>query len=272
MDNKNFFKITLFVVFSCITLIWVFDNYLTTQKQEKIEIRIDSYLKELTDLVDKNKNLVMTASVLLSKDESIKRCLRTKEQCNCLKYLSKSKESLLNTYLFDDFKIHVHDKDLNSFYRLWDPNRENDSLDSFRHSLKIVKKHKTPISCIEIGRFSMLIRGISPVIDDGKYLGSIEAITNFNSLIEEFEQKGVKLYILMNREYQSVASKVEFSKEQELRDFVLLNKTNEDISFLNDVDFNGTQYHKMGYYYIVNTPIYDISRQVIGYYVLKVYL
>lgn len=272
MNNKHFISITIIVLFSCAILVWVFDNYLSHQKQEKIEFKIDSYLNELSDFVNKNKNLVMTASVLLAKDESIKRCLRTNEKCNCLKYLTKSKESLLGTYLFDDFKIHVHDKDLNSFYRLWDPNRENDSLLEIRNSIKIVKKYKAPISTIEVGRYSMLIRGISPVLDDEKYIGSIEAITNFNSLISHFEEKGIKLYVLMDRKYESVATKVKFKKEQKLKNYIILNKINEDISFLDEIEFKGTTYKKTDYYYLVSTPIFDISSNVIGYYVLKVYL
>lgn len=272
MNNKHFFKLIFVVLLSAGLLLWVFDNYLSYQKQEKIELKIDSYLKELTDFVNKNKNLVMTASVLLSKDESIKRCLKTNERCNCLKYLTKSKESLLGTYLFDDFKIHVHDKDMKSFYRLWSPERENDSLEPFRHSLKIVKDSQKSISCIEIGRFSMLIRGISPIMDDEKYLGSIEAITNFNSLINHFEEKGIQIYILMDRKYEGIASKMKFKKEQYLKNYILLNKTNEDISFLDDVEFNGTSYQHTDYYYLVHTPIFDISRNIIGYYVLKIYI
>lgn len=272
MISKHFFKLIFVVLLSAGSLLWVFNNYLSYQKQEKVELRIDAYLNELSEFVNKNMNLVMTASVLLSKDESIKRCLRTNERCNCLKYLTKSKESLLGTYLFDDLKIHVHDKDMNSFYRLWSPERENDSLEPFRPSLKIVKDSQKSISCIEIGRYSMLIRGISPIMDDEKYLGSIEAITNFTSLINHFEEKGIQIYILMDRKYESVASKTKFTKEQFLNNYVLLNKTNEDLSFLDDVEFNGTSYKQLDYYYLVHTPIFDISRNIIGYYVLKIYI
>ncbi len=138
MKNNSFIKITIIVVVSCVILILVFNNYLTNQNQEKMELKIDSYLTELNDEV--NKNLIMTAAVILAKEESIKKCLRTNNRNNCFKYLTKTKKSLLNTFLFDDLKIHVHDSNLRSFYRLWDPNRENDLLIEFRNSLKIVKK------------------------------------------------------------------------------------------------------------------------------------
>ncbi len=271
MNNNHFIKIALIVLFSCITLVWVFNNYFTNQNQEKMELKIDSYLTELDDIINEKKNLVMTSAIILSKEESIKKCLRTNNRDQCLKYLTNIKKSLLNTSLFDDLRIHVHDRNLRSFYRLWDPKKENDSLIEFRNSLKVVKKTKLPISCIEVGRYSMLIRGISPVIDDDIYIGSIEAITNFNSTIKHFKEKGISLYILMDKQYANISSKVKLKKEQILKNYVVLNKTNEDISFLYNKEFKGTSYKKMDHYYLVNTPIYDLSRKIIGYYILKIY-
>lgn len=272
MKNKNIISIVIIVLFSTISLVWVFNNYLTSQKKQKDEKIIDLYLDELTGLITKNKNLVLTASVLLAKDESIKKCLRTNNQNNCFKYLIKSKEGLLNTQIFDDLRIHVHDKDLKSFFRLWDPKKERDSLKSFRYSLSMVKEEKRSLSCIEVGRYSMLIRGITPVFDEDKYIGSIEAITNFDSIIKHFRQQNISLYILMKNKYINTASKVDFTDEQKLKNYLLLNQTNENISFLYDLKLDGTNYEKKNSYYLVSTPIYDIRKSIIGYYVLKIYL
>ncbi|RXJ88117.1 cache domain-containing protein [Arcobacter sp. CECT 8985] len=273
MKNKNLISIIVFVLFSAGSLIWVFNNYLSYQKKEKDEQIIDLYLDELTNSVNKNKNLVLTASVLLAKDESIKNCLTTEEQSRCFKYLTKSKNGLINTDIFDNLMIHVHDKNLKSFFRLWNPQKDNDSLKSFRYSLSIVKKHKNSLACIEVGRYSMLIRGITPVFDSkNRYIGSIEAITDFNKIIKHFKKQNIGLYILMDKKYKNVASKVDFSKEQILKNYILLNKTNENISFLYDLDFKGTSYKKIDSYYLISTPIYDIRKTIIGYYVLKVYL
>ncbi|AXX92109.1 hypothetical protein CPU12_00740 [Malaciobacter molluscorum LMG 25693] len=272
MKNRNIIGIILIVLFSASTLIWVFNNYLTSQKKQKDEKIIDLYLGELSGLINKNKNLVLTASVLLAKDESIKKCLKTDNQNSCFKYLIKSKQGLLNTQIFDNLKIHVHDKDLKSFFRLWDPKKERDSLKSFRYSLSIVKEEKRSISCIEIGRYSMLIRGITPVFDEDKYIGSIEAITNFDSIIKHFRQQNISLYILMKNKYKNIASKIDFNNEQKLKNYILLNQTNKNISFLYDLKLDGTNYEKKGSFYLVSTPIYDIRKTIIGYYVLKLYL
>ncbi|RXJ68216.1 hypothetical protein CRV08_08150 [Halarcobacter ebronensis] len=272
MQNRQFILLTFIVLISCGVLVWVFNNYLEYENQEKNEKIIDLYLDELTGLVNKNRNLVLTASVLLAKDEAIKRCLKTNKRCNCFKYLTKSKQGLLDTLVFDDLKIHIHDRNLKSFYRLWSNSQDNDSLSSFRYSLNQVKNTQKSLSCIEIGRYSMLIRGITPVIEDGEYLGSIEAITNFDSVIKHFDKKGVKLFILMNKEYEYIVSKIKFKEEQKLKNYTLLNETNEDISFLKNMEFKNTSYQKVGYFYLINTPIYDLNHTIIGYYVLKVVL
>ncbi len=254
MKNKDFIKIVVVVLFSCFFLLWFFNNHIEEQEQRKMELKIDTYLKELNDIETKTKKLVMTSSVFLSKNDNVKRCLKTKNKEACSEYLTKIKQSLLDTDAFEDFKIHLHSKDLKSFYRLWDTKTTNDSLSGFRHSLKIVKELKKSISCIEVGRYSMLIRGISPIFEDNKYLGTVENISNFEPIIKYFKQKGIKLYVLMNKENQNIASKVHFSKNQILTDYVVLN-----------------QISKFNNFVLVHTPIYNISKKVIGYYVFQIF-
>lgn len=270
--NKNIFLLSLFIVLSSLFLVWAFNNYLIYKTEEETKVVMDRYLNDLTKIVHKKKELVLTASVLLSKNDNIKKCLKTKNENECIKYLQKSKQSLLNTPLFDDMKIHLHYKNTKSFFRLWDlKNKDNDLLTLFRDSLKIVKGDKKPLSCIEIGRFSMLIRGISPILEENEYLGSIEAIVDFNSIVEYFNKKGIELYILMDKKYEDIVSKVKFSKEQLLKKYIVINEVNTDISFLDDIDFKFTGYLKKESFYLLYTPIYNVNKVAIGTYVLKIY-
>jgi hypothetical protein len=271
--NRNFIFLILFVAISSFFLFWAFNNYMIYEQKNSNENLMDVYLNDLAKEIKKNKELVLTSAVLISKNDDIKRCLKTNNKEDCIKYLEKSKQSLVSTSLFKDIKIHLHRKDLKSFFRLWDlKNSKNDSLQSFRYCLKIVKNEKKPKSCIEIGRFSMLIRGVSPVVEDNEYLGSIEAIIDFSSIIEHFKEKDIKLYVLMKKEYLSIPTKVKFKKEQILKDYVVLNNKIEDFSFLDNKRFEHTGYIKKSNYYLLYTPIYNISKEQIGTYVLKIYI
>lgn len=141
--NKNFVFLILFVAISSFFLFWAFNNYMIYEQKSSNEDTMDVYLNDLAKEIKKNKELVLTSAVLISKNDDIKRCLKTNNKQDCIKYLQKSKRSLVSTSLFKDIKIHLHRKDLKSFFRLWDlKNSKNDSLKDFRYCLKIVKNEK----------------------------------------------------------------------------------------------------------------------------------
>lgn len=260
------------VVLSALILFWTLNNYLAYEKKEKKEASFDIYLQELNEQIQQSKNLVLTASVLLSKNDEIISCLKKFKHKDCLIYMQNAKKSLLNTPIFDDIKIHIHDDQLKSFVRLWELEEpQNEELTLFRGSLTQVKQQKKPLSCIEVGRYSMLIRGISPILDNDNYIGSIEVIIDFDKMIEYFNKKDIQLYVLMHRKFQDIANKINFSKQQQLQDYLIVNKTHENTDFLNNINFNGTGYLKQHGYYLLYTPVFNINNEAIGAYVMKIY-
>jgi len=66
-----------------------------------------------------------------------------------------------------------------------------------------VKETKKPLSAIEIGRAGLVMRGLSPIFDDDKsYLGSLEFIMGFNSIIKAFHKDHEYLLVLMDERYK----------------------------------------------------------------------
>lgn len=271
MSKKDLIKTLFFIIVSCMLLLWVFNNYIKIEEKEKNEQKMNVYLTELLTVINKYEDIALTISTLLSKDKNVINCLKTNQISECYKHLLKAKKSLLVTDVFEDMKFHLHTKDLKSLSRLWTIQNEMDSLVSFRHTLKDVKEKKKSISAIEIGRFSMLMRGISPVLSDEEYLGSIEAIVDFEPIIRYFEEKNVRLYVLMDKKYMHIASKKVFNQERILDKYVVLNEKIKDLSFLNDLNLNNTSYKKVDNYSLVYTPIIDYNKEIVGYFVLKVF-
>lgn len=268
---SNKFFLLLFTLLSAITLSYSFNNYFKEEKKIKKEEVMQKYLDNLNDLLQKKKELILTVSLLLSEDKNIKKCIKTYNQKHCEEQLLKSQQVLLNSKLFEDIKIHIHDDKLRSFLRLWEDNKQkNDSLTEFRKSLHLVKKFNKSIYGIEVGVYSMLIRGISPIYEKGKYIGSIEVISDFQSIINYFKNKNIRFYILMDKEYEKIASAIKFKKKQQFNNYVLLNETNKDLSFLNDINLNYTSYIINNSNYILFTPIFDFHTKIIGYYMLKI--
>jgi len=100
---------------------------------------------------------------------------------------SSSLDKITNSFKknsdYKNIKIHIHDANTNSFLRHWNKTKYGDDLSSFRYSLLDIKKNKKPFVTIESGRAGMLLRGIAPIIQNGAYIGSVEFIQDFDSLV-----------------------------------------------------------------------------------------
>ncbi len=89
---------------------------------------------------------------------------------------------------FKNVQIHIHTKDIKSFVRAWMPNKFGDDLSSFRHTIKKVKESKDPLSAIEMGVAGMTLRGVAPVISNDEYIGSVEFIQSFSSIVKNAKE------------------------------------------------------------------------------------
>jgi len=262
---------TLFVLLTLSVLVYFFNDYLNYENESKVKAQMDLYLKDLTGKIKDKRDIVLTAAVLLAKDNDVQACLSKKSRINCTGHLKKVQMTFNNLSFSKNIKIHVHTKDLKSFFRLWElGENKNDSLSSFRESLLMVKDTKKELSGVEIGRSSMLLRGISPVLDKDEYLGSIEVITDFNSIASSYRKIGINFYVLMHKRYRDIVNKVSFGKDNKVGDFLVINELNSRVNSLENINFKGTNYIKKENFYILYTPVFDITGNEIGYYVLKI--
>lgn len=104
-----------------------------------------------------------------------------------------------------NLKIHIHTADVKSFIRSWKLDKYGDDLSGFRETINEVKATEKPIFAFEIGRIGLTLRSLLPIIDNGKYLGSIEFIQQFDQAPEKFEKQGNQYLLLMNKSYLNIA-------------------------------------------------------------------
>lgn len=162
--------------------------YLKNKIDEKYDIAITNVLNLAT-----NKDIV---SALFYSDENLAETTLTNLVADYSKY-SKYK----------NMKIHIHNKDVSSFVRHWSKKR-GDDLKSFRHTINHVKKTQKPLNAIEIGVVGMVLRGIAPIMYQKSYIGSVELIQNFDSVIAEAKQdKGASVVFLMDSSYTKTIAK-----------------------------------------------------------------
>lgn len=241
-------------------------------KQESLlQKHLDSHLKDLFAKIQERRNIALSAALILSHDKEIKGCLKDMDPKKCIDYLKQTFNAFEKIPFLEDIKVHIHTKDFRSFIRIWDlEDSKFDSLFSFRESLQDVKTSQDIISGVEIGRFSLLIRGIAPIVEDKEYLGSIEVISNFDAITKFYKEKNIDFYVLMDRKYEKIASKVEYQQRQKIGKYLLVNSTNTSSKLLQDLEFSESGFVKKENFYILHTPIYNLSKENIGFYILKI--
>ncbi len=113
--------------------------------------------------------------------------------------------------------LHFHLPNSRSLVRMWrdkqvQRNGEwidvSDDLSSFRSTVLEVNRTKKPVSGIELGRGGFVLRGLVPVqAPDGRHLGSVEVLTDFNQMLKsKAQQEEENLLLFMNAELLSLAT------------------------------------------------------------------
>ncbi|WP_457745169.1 methyl-accepting chemotaxis protein [Sulfurimonas sp.] len=222
--------------------------------------------------IESKKNVGITNAINISKNYSVVRALLENNRTIAINGLhSISKEFKENT-AYKNIKIHIHDKNLHSFLRAWKPEKYGDDLSSFRKTIVYVKKSRRPLVAIELGRAGLVLRGLSPVIHNGQYLGSVEFMQGLNSIVKYSKKVyNTDVVIVMKDKFLSIATALK--KAPKTGNYTLAVKENVvNKNFLNDlknVDISKiTTYTKTKNYFIVTQPIVDFSKRVVGYAVI----
>ncbi len=170
---------------------------------------------------------------------------------------------------FKNIKIHLHDKNVNSFVRLWKLDKYGDDLKGFRNTIVATKQYKKPLATIELGRAGLILRGLSPVMLGEQYLGSVEFMQDLNSIVTDAKQEGLEVAIFMRSQYIDVATKLQ-SAPRLSNQFVLASKP----SLLNSAFFDELKtvdISKMGktaHYFYTSVAIKDFQDKIVGYAVM----
>ncbi|RUM67240.1 MAG: hypothetical protein DSZ05_03000 [Sulfurospirillum sp.] len=172
------------------------------------------------NMLDEEQQHALSLSLLLSEDKTFLEAFYGDDRKKTFEIIREKLASLkkLQGYTFE---VQVHDKNLHTFLRSWDFSIKGVPLASFREGLVLVKERKKPLVSIEVGK-RLNIKAISPILKQGKFQGSIEVIEGFAHLREKLSEQGYALFILLDKEYLSVATTLTKHPLLENR-FVLVN-------------------------------------------------
>jgi len=118
--------------------------------------------------------------------------------------------------IYDDYKsfkhigVHIIDKDGVQKYLSWTKKSLGDNVLGARPDLAKILKNPHPTSNISSGLFDITFKGIVPVFDNQKhFLGLIEVITHFNSIIKQLQTQNIYSAVILTKEK---SKKIKYNK------------------------------------------------------------
>ena len=198
------FRVSL-VGFILVSIVFCFSYIYTTQrvadlKAEKYQDIAKEMRNDLELLIHEKSEAVLLIALTLSEDKTLNTLLRSKSydklHLNDLTLLIQKYTSLNNVW------FQVIDSDGRSVYRSWS-SKKGDYLTNIR--LDVAKMLRVPrvMSTITVGKFDLTFRSLVPIYDKyGRFIGMIETLAKFNSLVSKLEAKGYKTLVVVDKHYK----------------------------------------------------------------------
>jgi len=265
--NKTYLLIGLVFIVGIVVFLYINDKNKTIYLKTR-----ENLINKFNEKIEEKKDVALVSSLLLSQNSVLIKAIQTDNQnlaYNELKNISKIYKEYTK---FKNIKIHIHTDDLHSFLRVWNRNKYGDYLGDFRSTIVWVKNNKKPIVSLEIGRAGLAIRGIAPIIQENKYLGSIEVIEGLNSISKDLLKDGINVLILMKKEYLDIAKLFKYDVLVGNRYVLALNPNTYKKTFLYEIQDNisklNLNYFITDNFFVVKIPLKDFEGNVIGYAVI----
>ncbi len=266
-------KIHIPLIFSIIVgFIIIIINYfysIDEMKEDTYTTQEKSLRSVYKEAIEGKYSIGLTNSINLAKNYSVVRALKENNRTIAINGLKTIAGEFKSNTHYKNIKIHVHDANVHSFLRAWKPTKYGGDLKGFRKTIVSVKSTKKPLVAIELGRAGLVIRGVSPVIDGGEYLGSVEFMQGLNSIVKAAKKAHeYDTVIVMKNSYLSIASLL--GPAPKIGNYTLAVRENvvnkEFMNDLKNIDIANTkEYQFTDKYFIISEPILDFSNNIVGY-------
>ncbi len=178
-------------------------------KEEVYKSEAQNIKNYINKALDEKISVSLTNAISVSKDTNFVKSLKENNRALAIKTAQALMAEYKKETKFKNIKIHIHTKDVKSFVRAWRVNKFGDDLKSFRHTINKVKESGKPLVAVELGVVGLTLRGLAPLFDGDEYIGSVEFMQGFNSIITS-AQKDINsaMLILLDKKYLSISRKL----------------------------------------------------------------
>ncbi len=243
-------------------------NDLIDEKYREISADMQNRLKSL---IQEKQEATLVVSFAIANNQTIRDALIKKSVLG-LNLDKFSDELSMYTSLQNSwFQLSNHEG--MSFYRSWTDKR-GDDLKTIRKDIIEMIKNPTPTSSISPGLFNLTFKAMVPIFESEKYIGTIETISNFDSIAKKMQDNGYSTLILVDKSHKKLL--LDPSSKSYIDDYYFANSdietehaeiiTNETLRYvLNQDSYHIDEKHE----HLINTyHLHDKMGNKLAYFVI----
>lgn len=190
-----------------VSVVWLILGFLFVNYKVD-DLRYEKYKDISTDMQNRLKGLIkekqeatLVVSFAIANNQSIRDALlqNTISDLNLDKFSDELSKytSLQNSW----FQLSTHDG--KSFYRSWTDKR-GDDLKGIRKDIVEMINNPVPTSSISPGLFNLTFKAMVPIFENDRFIGTIETISNFDSVAKIMRDSGYETLILVDKSYKKL--------------------------------------------------------------------
>ncbi len=200
--NKITPKLVFMTLF--ITVVWIIIAFVTVTnrvndlKHEECFETSNQMKKEINVLIEEKAEAVLIVAFSMAQNIEIKETILNK---NATLKLDEYSKQLGEFTSLKNLWFQIITLDGKSFYRSW-TDKKGDDLKDVRIDVAEMIRNPKIISSISVGKFDLTFKSMVPIYSDGKFIGMVETLAEFNSIASKMENKGYDTIILADKKYK----------------------------------------------------------------------
>ncbi|MBF0518875.1 MAG: HAMP domain-containing protein [Nitrospirae bacterium] len=192
---KTKILLSIAIVISISGTIFLINNYLKNQQSviENAQGAFDVFQKVYkNELETKTKDLSMSMEILLLNHDIVSAFAKGDRDALAKLTVDYFKKNLKSQYSVKQFQFHTPQS--KSFFRVHKPEKFDDDLSSFRHTVVAANNAKKPVIGLGAGREGLGLRIVYPVSPDGNHVGSVEFGGDLDAILETAQNASLVAY------------------------------------------------------------------------------
>lgn len=271
-NNKKVYIFLAIVLFTLTAFSFYYFSYVNDKKTQMQMLNYKDEAASMQALVAQKifeKQKATTAiGVVLAEDKHLLSTIKNKNIDD--QYYKNLVEQLRQETEYKNIWINIIDKDLNIIYRSW-TDKKGDSVKRVRPDLREVLQTKKVTHTISSGKFTVAIKALIPIIQDGKVVAILEIISHFNSIAQSLEKSAIDSVVLLNKKH---SEKLQHPFSENFLDgyyVANLDAPKDKLDYLKKYGverYFDKNYKSENGYLIVSYPLTSFDDEVLGYYIM----